>query len=426
MQAALKSVWFSDLFSVVLSQPLTDAKKSEWNGRDKSLQIMTMETDSKKTKPQLIEELESLRSRVAEFERLESGGNTLPEYEFLASLFGAAPIGLCYLDTELRYTFVNDWLADINGVPVDKHLGRSIGEVLPEAEPIIEPMFREMIKIGEPVFDASTAIETPAQPGVVRYFRYSFLPVKSPGGTVIGVTIVVVETTEQRRAEDEYQDLYDNAPDMFASVDATTARIVKCNNALAVATGYSKDELLALPHISNLYHPDSETERKKVFADFVEGREVHDVELFLKRKDGSKSAVSLNISPVFGKDGKVVQSRSIWRDITERRLIQDSLRASETQLRLVTDNVHAMIAYLDSNQRYQFINEFYAKNIGTLGKNDRELRNALTTLHREQIRLVKAAKTAPLRQQQPPAAQARLQILNQLLSGIQALGDWRR
>lgn len=29
-----------------------------------------------------------------------------------------APIGLCYLDTDLRFVHINEWLAKINGVPV--------------------------------------------------------------------------------------------------------------------------------------------------------------------------------------------------------------------------------------------------------------------------------------------------------------------
>lgn len=62
----------------------------------------------------------------------------------------------------------------------------------------------------------------------------------------------------------------------------------------------------------------------------------------------------------------------------------------------------------------------------TLSKNERELRKALTALYREHVRLVKAAKNAALQQQQALAAQARMQILNQLMSGIQAPGDWRR
>ena len=34
-------------------------------------------------------------------------------------LYAIAPVGLCYLDTELRYLYINEWLARIHGVPVE-------------------------------------------------------------------------------------------------------------------------------------------------------------------------------------------------------------------------------------------------------------------------------------------------------------------
>ncbi len=33
------------------------------------------------------------------------------------------PVGLCCLDTDLRYIHVNEWLAESNEIPVEEHLG---------------------------------------------------------------------------------------------------------------------------------------------------------------------------------------------------------------------------------------------------------------------------------------------------------------
>ncbi len=45
-------------------------------------------------------------------------------------LYAIAPVGLCYFDTDLRYLFINEWLARINGLTVEAHLGKTIDEVL--------------------------------------------------------------------------------------------------------------------------------------------------------------------------------------------------------------------------------------------------------------------------------------------------------
>ena len=51
---------------------------------------------------------------------------------WLQRMFRHLPTGLCFFDTELRYRYINEWLATINGLSVDDHLGRRITEVLPD------------------------------------------------------------------------------------------------------------------------------------------------------------------------------------------------------------------------------------------------------------------------------------------------------
>lgn len=119
-------------------------------------------------------------------------------------------------------------------------------------------------------------------------------------------------------SEARYMDLYDNAPDMYGSVDAKTALIQRCNQTLANNLGYSKEDIVGQP-IFEIYHPDCMEEVKKTFKQFTETGEVHDKELQLMRKDGSKLDVSLNVSAVSDEKGNILFSRSTWRDITERK-----------------------------------------------------------------------------------------------------------
>src|SRR5919204_519682 len=50
----------------------------------------------------------------------------------LDTLFANAPFGLAFWDTELRFGRINEALATMNGVPIADHLGRTVGEVLPD------------------------------------------------------------------------------------------------------------------------------------------------------------------------------------------------------------------------------------------------------------------------------------------------------
>jgi len=145
---------------------------------------------------------------------------------------------------------------------------------------------------------------------------------------------------ELKESQAKYRDLYDNAPDMFVSVDASTAKITECNITLMKATGYTKEELIGM-HIFDLYHPDCLEKAKRTFALFKETGEVHNRELQLMRKDGSKIYVILNVSSVRDENGEVMFSRSSWRDITDIKL-------AEARFKAMFDNMTSGVAVYES------------------------------------------------------------------------------
>lgn len=150
-----------------------------------------------------------------------------------------------------------------------------------------------------------------------------------------GEIIISVHTdiTDRKRSEEalreserRYQDIYDNAPDMFASVDAKTATILRCNQTVVEALGYTKEEIIGRP-IFDLYTTDSaEYAKSNVFPIFVKTGAIKDEELQLQRKDGSTIDVSLNVSAIRDEEGIILQSSSVWRDITKRKLMEAEVK----------------------------------------------------------------------------------------------------
>ena len=155
--------------------------------------------------------------------------------------------------------------------------------------------------------------------------------------TLTGLTLAAAVTghkqaeTALREQEAKYRDLYDHAPDMFVSVDAVTATIIECNHTLATVLGYTKAELLGRP-IVDLYHPACMENVRKALHAFQTSGEVHDAELQLKRKDGSTIEVSLNVSALRDDQGRILHSRSVWRDITKRKRAEDEVRKLNAEL----------------------------------------------------------------------------------------------
>ena len=210
-----------------------------------------------------------------------------------------------------------------------------------------------------------------------------------------------------RESEGRYQDWYDNAPDMFVSVDASTGSVINCNQALARTLGYSKEEMIGQP-VYALYHPESLEAAKNVFERFVRQGEVRNSPLQLQRKDGTAVDVSLNTTAVRDTQGKVLYSRSIWRDITEQKRIDVTLQKTQQMLQSLLDYSPAIIAIKDTQGKYLLINHLFETLFNTtqaqvVGKTDFDLfpkataeafrRHDLQALEAEQA--VQIEETAP-------------------------------
>jgi PAS domain S-box-containing protein len=142
----------------------------------------------------------------------------------LDTLFATAPVGLAFFDLELRYIRINEALAEINGMPVDEHLGRPIGEILPEAEATVVDEMRRVLDTGEPATDVEVNLATQRDPGRPRVFNASYYPVRSADGEVIGVGAVVTDITERQRAQIELAQALEREREARAVAEAAERR----------------------------------------------------------------------------------------------------------------------------------------------------------------------------------------------------------
>lgn len=135
-----------------------------------------------------------------------------------------------------------------------------------------------------------------------------------------------------RASEERYLDLYDNAPDMMLSISAQTGDVVECNDTLVRELGYSRAQILGRS-VYQLYAPESVQAARDSFRTFLEKGQVHNVELTLRRRDGSTVDVSLSSTAVYDAEGRIIRSRSVWRDITDRKRAEEGAKAARAELR---------------------------------------------------------------------------------------------
>lgn len=120
----------------------------------------------------------------------------------LETLLLQAPVAFAFYDTDLRYRRINRLLAEINGLPMDAHIGYRPSEVLPpEIGPAVEEMLQRVLTSGEVIADDDFTVDSLLE-GEPRHFQSQWFPAVDEKGTVIGVAVLIVDVTERRRFED--------------------------------------------------------------------------------------------------------------------------------------------------------------------------------------------------------------------------------
>ena len=87
-----------------------------------------------------------------------------------------------------------------------------------------------------------------------------------------------------------------------------------------------------------------------------------DTEVMGQRRDGTEFPVRASFGDVNVGGRRLFTA--IIRDVTESKQIADALRDSEAQMRQLTDNVPALIAYVDRDRRFRFHNKAYEEIFG--------------------------------------------------------------
>ena len=119
----------------------------------------------------------------------------------IEAIYQTAPIGLTILDRDLRYVHLNQRLAEINGIDIDDHIGRTVREIVPDLIDGIESPFQKVMTTGEPLRDLELSGETKAQPGVCRTWIENCYPLRDETGQIAGVNVVIQEITDRKNAE---------------------------------------------------------------------------------------------------------------------------------------------------------------------------------------------------------------------------------
>ncbi|MDP2035475.1 MAG: PAS domain S-box protein [Polaromonas sp.] len=165
-----------------------------------------------------------------------------------------------------------------------------------------------------------------------------------------------------RESEERFRALTELSSDWFWQQDENF-RFVPVPGEASRLTAMSRDALGKTPW--ELNHVDMDESVWAAHKAQLARHEVfRDMEISLLGRKGNIRYISISGEPIFDASGRFAGYHGTGRDTTEMHRVSSALRASEQQLREITDTVPALIAYVDKTQRFRFHNRAYEEGFG--------------------------------------------------------------
>ncbi len=158
--------------------------------------------------------------------RVEDDARVLSNY--LDTILLNLPVGVAILEgPEFRYFRVNKMLADMNGLTIEDHLGKTVAEVLPDSPNIVSNL-RKVRDKAQPILNREFSTRLPNDPDQEVHLMDFHFPI-AVAGQVRAVGAVVLDVTARKRAEEELQKAHD---ELETRVAERTAKLKAANNDL--------------------------------------------------------------------------------------------------------------------------------------------------------------------------------------------------
>jgi PAS domain S-box-containing protein len=127
--------------------------------------------------------------------------------EIVNAFFSSSAIGFGILDSQFRYTRVNDVLPRMAGMAREDILGRPVSQLFGGTGIRAETVLRQVIDSGKPVLDREVSPELSGKPGDLRHWLVNYFPIREEGGAITQIGVTAVDVTARRNAEDALRKL---------------------------------------------------------------------------------------------------------------------------------------------------------------------------------------------------------------------------
>jgi PAS domain S-box-containing protein len=279
------------------------------------------------------------------------------------SLLEQASDGIAVVDQQGRYIDVNSRMCDMMGYSREEFLKLAIKDVLAPEDLPAKPLRFSDLLTGEAVLSER----------LLRRKDGSTFPVEIsakmiPDGRLCGIHRDITGRKqieeELKESERQYRALFEGSPDAIFTADPDTGLILDVNPAACRLIARQREEIIGL-HQSKLHPSRKDKFSRENFQKHInETRSygvTHLTENTVLRPDGTEVPVEILAQSITIKGKQVLLG--VFRDITERKQIEEALRKSEKFIRDILETVDEGFIVIDRDYRILSANKAYLNQV---------------------------------------------------------------
>jgi PAS domain S-box-containing protein len=262
----------------------------------------------------------------------EAAQTRTPDIELFRGVFHASPIGIAVENLEGQPLFANPAFCSFLGFSEEELRNKHCVDFSPPEDAGKDWALFQQLRAGA-IDHYQLEKRYFRRDGSLVWGSLSISLLKSGPSPL--VLAMVEDITDKKNAEEarfRHAAVIESSDDAIASA-TIDGIIVSWNTGAQKIYGYTEAEAVGKP-ITMLVPPELPDEENKILETLKSGHRIEHFETVRVTKTGKRINVSLTISPIKDSTGRTVGISGIARDITERKLAEDALRASEERLRL--------------------------------------------------------------------------------------------
>lgn len=235
------------------------------------------------------------------------------------------PVLISHMDSQFRYTFINNKYREWFGLEDDEIIGKTIAEIFsPSVFAEIQPYLLEALSGEDVSFEFNDTVL-----GSPRNFLVHYMPDRNGDGAIVGLFSMVLDVTEQQQAqaklaasERQLRAVTDNLPVLIAYVD-TQEHLHFINRTFEDWLGIDRLQVIGKP-LREVIGPELYEQRRLPLQRALRGEHIDfEVESFI---NGALRHLHNNYVPDTRSDGTVHGIFALGTDVTELKRVERELR----------------------------------------------------------------------------------------------------